>query len=238
MALNTASSAPALGAGPIPKTLSFPQKGSTTCYPGGLAVLDGGYAKPGATGLNLIAVGFFDFEEASSVNSGADGAVLVGVRPGTRLMANSAGDDAITQAHVGGLAFIVDDATVACRSAGTRSPAGRIVKVTSAGVFVSVGMSAGMPASLGSLGMQTISGTLVAGACTISTGITVTAASRALVTPSAAITGSTNFAGLAHITASNVAGVPGTGSILIRALGDDGAIDSDAAGTFHGVLIG
>lgn len=85
---------------------------------------------------------------------------------------------------------------------------------------------------------QAISGTLVAGTCTIATGIRVTAASRAEVTPSADITGTTNFGCLAHIVASNVAGEAGTGSIVIRALTNAGVLDADAAGTFHGTLKG
>lgn len=226
-----------LGLGPVPCGHSFPQKGSTTCYHGGIAVLDAGYAKPGVTGLGLLAAGFFELEALSQANAGADGAKSVSVKPGTRKLANSAGDDAITQAHVGGPAFIVDDQTVACRSAGTRSFGGRIESVESDGVYVSVGFGLLLP-SRADMGIQAISGTLVAGTCTIATGITVTAASRALVMPSAVITGSTNFASLVHLIASNVAGVPGVGTIIIRALGADGAQDVDAAGTFHGILIG
>lgn len=226
-----------LGNDPLPWSLCLKQKGSTTCFPGTLAVIDAGYACPGRTALGLVAAGFFDFKAFSSVNAGADGDVDVAVKPGCRPMKNSAGLDAVTQAHVGKPFFIVDDDTVACRSNGTRSPGGIIAAVDSEGVWCVAGFGVN-PSDLAGQGIQQISGTLVAGTCTINAGIFVTAASRAVVIPSANITGTTNFGELAHIIASNVAGIPGAGSIVIRALGDDGALDADAAGTFHGILIG
>lgn len=86
---------------------------------------------------------------------------------------------------------------------------------------------------------QVVTGTLVAGTATVTVGAgqAVTALTRAFPTPSAAITGTTNFGGLAHIFASNVVGGSGVGQVVINALGDDGAIDVDAAGTFAAILI-
>jgi hypothetical protein len=94
-----------------------------------------------------------------------------------------------------------------------------------------------LQATLGAVTLwQLASGTLVAGTATIATGITVTAATRAFPIPSATITGSANFGSLSHPIASNVAGAPGVGAITVRALGNDGALDADAAGAFHVLL--
>lgn len=85
--------------------------------------------------------------------------------------------------------------------------------------------------------LQIASGTLVAGEATINTNIVVTANTRAFAIPTANVTGSANFGSLAHIAASNVVGGAGVGSVLIRALGNDGAKDADAAGAFAVLLV-
>jgi len=85
--------------------------------------------------------------------------------------------------------------------------------------------------------MQVASGTFVAGTATIAAGITVTADTDAFVIPSAVLTGSTNVGCPAHLKASNVVGGPGVGSVTLNVLGDDGAIDSDAAGDFAVLLV-
>lgn len=87
--------------------------------------------------------------------------------------------------------------------------------------------------------LQLVTGALVSGLCTVTVGAgqVVTAATRALPIPMAAITGSTNFGSLSQVFASNVAGASGVGQIFIKALGNDGATDVDAAGTFAALLI-
>lgn len=85
--------------------------------------------------------------------------------------------------------------------------------------------------------IQLITGTLSSGTSTVSSGIVVTAATKAFAIPNAVITGSTNFGSLAHILASNVVGAAGTGAVTIKALGADGALDVDAAGTYAALLI-
>ena len=85
--------------------------------------------------------------------------------------------------------------------------------------------------------LQIATGTISAGEATISTNIVVTADSYVLAMPTANVTGSTNFGSLANIRASNVVGAAGTGSVLIRALGSDGAKDADAAGAFVALII-
>lgn len=87
--------------------------------------------------------------------------------------------------------------------------------------------------------IQVVTGTLVAGTCTVTVGAgqSVTAATKAFPIMSAVVTGSTNFACLAHLIASNVVGGSGVGQVVIRALGNDGAQDVDAAGLFAAILI-
>ncbi len=117
----------------------YPVKASTACYAGGLAVLNAGYAAPGATATGLIAAG--RFEEDADNATGAAGAISVRVKQGVFCFNNSSAGDAIAQADVGADCYIVDDNTVAKTSAtSTRSRAGKIVAVETAGVWVQLGL--------------------------------------------------------------------------------------------------
>lgn len=89
---------------------------------------------------------------------------------------------------------------------------------------------------LGAPSMQATNATLASGTITISTGITVAANSEVAPLQIGAITGSTNFGSLRELKASRVNGAPGTGSVVIQAVGNDGALDVDAAGAIR-VLI-
>lgn len=85
--------------------------------------------------------------------------------------------------------------------------------------------------------MQAANATLVAGTVTINTGITVAADSEVVPVLIGAITGSTNFGSLSELKSSRVNGAPGTGTVVIRALGSDGALDADAAGAIRVVIL-
>lgn len=85
--------------------------------------------------------------------------------------------------------------------------------------------------------LQLASGTFVSGTATISTGIVVTADTVAIPVNTAAVTGSTNVGTPHHLKASNSVGGAGVGSIVMQMLGNDGAIDTDAAGAFSVLLI-
>jgi hypothetical protein len=85
--------------------------------------------------------------------------------------------------------------------------------------------------------LQIATGTISSGEATINTNIVVTANSYVIPIPTANVTGSTNFACLSNTRASNVVGVAGVGSVLIRALGNDGAKDADAACPFVALII-
>lgn len=118
------------------QTYSYPVTANAVCHAGGLAVLDSaGNCKPGVTGTGLIPVG--RFEESADNTGGSAGDVSVTVQRGVFRWSNSGGGDAITKASIGDLAYIVDDQTVAATSdTGARSPAGVIVDVDGAGVWV------------------------------------------------------------------------------------------------------
>lgn len=125
-----------------PTKQTYPQKGSTTVYQGGMAMIDSsGFAKPGATATGCVGVGVVRSNGGQDrwTNSGADGASNVDVDEGIFKFTNSSAGDQITKADVGKRCFIVDDQTVAkTDGTGTRSPAGTVEYVdTDGNVFVS-----------------------------------------------------------------------------------------------------
>lgn len=109
------------------------------CFAGGIAVLDAsGNIKPGVTATGLVCVGRFD--EYVDNTGGAAGAVMATAKRGSFRFANSADADAITAAEIGDVCYIVDDEQVAKTNGGaTRSVAGIIDDVDSAGVWVRMG---------------------------------------------------------------------------------------------------
>lgn len=120
------------------KQFSDPVAASAQIYAGALVVLNAtGYAAPGSTATGLAARGV---AQANVDNSaGADGDLNVPVEAGVHRFRND-GTDTVDRTHIGGLAYIVDDETVASTDGtGTRSAAGTIVDVDSVGVWVDVG---------------------------------------------------------------------------------------------------
>lgn len=112
-------------------------KGGVRIFAGSLVVLDGGYAKPGAAGVGLIAAG--RAEEQVDNTAGNDGDLEVAVRRGTFRFANSAGADEVTAAEIGAACYVVDDQTVAkTDGTGTRSAAGTVRDVDAQGVWVEI----------------------------------------------------------------------------------------------------
>jgi hypothetical protein len=119
-------------------TFEYPVAASTRCWAGGLVCLDAaGNAKPGATALDLTAVG--RCEETADNRDGIAGAVRVKVRRGVFQFANAGAADLVTLADVGQPCWIVDDETIAkTDGGGTRSQAGRVEDVDAAGVWVRI----------------------------------------------------------------------------------------------------
>lgn len=137
MAALTADRATAKRAG---NQASYDVAASVVCRGGGIAVLDAsGNVKPGVTATGLVCVGIFTEEVDNS--AGAAAAVKAQVEAGVFRFGNSGAGDAITKAEIGDTCYIVDDQTVAkTDGTGTRSAAGKIVDVDSAGVWVRMGL--------------------------------------------------------------------------------------------------
>lgn len=118
--------------------VGYPVKASVKAIQGGIAVLNAGYAAPGTTALNLVAIG--RFEETIDNTAGSNGDVSVQVKRGTFKFGNSSAGDLIAQADVGADCYIVDDQTVAkTNGTNTRSVAGKIIAVDADGVWVKIG---------------------------------------------------------------------------------------------------
>lgn len=119
----------------------YPVGAAVICFAGAIAVLDAGYCVPATTDTGLHTVGRFAayYDNAA----GSAGAFTVEVESGIFRYENSASSDEITIAEVGQVCYLVDDQTVAkTSSSGTRSPAGIIDDVDSAGVWVRMGEDA------------------------------------------------------------------------------------------------
>ncbi|MCY1004002.1 hypothetical protein OV079_23800 [Nannocystis pusilla] len=116
----------------------------TLIYSGSIVAIDtadSNKAKPGATSTTLIVVG--RAEHRANNKTGVDDPVKkIKVKAGTFLYANSGASDEITDADIGKNVYLVDDQTVAKTSAtNTRSVAGKVWKVESAGVWVTLGLN-------------------------------------------------------------------------------------------------
>lgn len=125
-----------------------PVAAATTIFAGALVCLDAaGNAVPASTAVNLKARG--RAEEAVDNSAGIAGALSVRTKRGIFRFENSASSDEITAADIEKVCYIVDDQTVAkTDGAGTRSVAGKIISVETAGVFVEIGVPE-MPLALG-----------------------------------------------------------------------------------------
>lgn len=119
------------------RTRAFPAAASVKGYAGTIAVIDAsGNCKPGITSTTVKAVGVFKAPWDNT--SGTAGAITVEVDRGVYgPFANSASTDTITAAEVGSDCYIVDDQTVAkTNGTNTRSIAGKVHQVETAGVWV------------------------------------------------------------------------------------------------------
>ena len=99
------------------------------------AALNAGNAAPGAAIAARVTVGIADLTVDNT--GGAAGALMVPIKRGTFLLANSAGADEITNANYGQFCHVVDNDTVALTNGGGSRPvAGTIRGVSGAGVWV------------------------------------------------------------------------------------------------------
>lgn len=133
------ASCPRYGAGGYPNQFFAPQKAATRIWLHALVVLNAGFAAPATEALNLVALGVA--VKTYDNSAGADGAQEVVVDAGVFPFATGTAGDAITQADAGKDCYILDDQTVVkTDGTGTRSRAGKIVRVDSAGVWVLIGL--------------------------------------------------------------------------------------------------
>lgn len=137
-ALTQARNTPRQGEDAVPSFLELGVSASTTCYQGGIAVLNGGFLEPATTATGLICVGRFD---ETVTNSGSDGDVTAKVSSGVFQFGNSASADEIAAADRGATCYLVDDQTVAkTDDTSSRSAAGIVVDVDDSGVWVLMGL--------------------------------------------------------------------------------------------------
>ena len=117
---------------------AFPVAASAVGFAGSIVMLDGGYAKPGATAVGKVVVGR---AEADFDNTGGSaGALSVEVRRGIFKFTNHA-TDPVVAAGLGADCYIADDQTVAATSGtNTRSRAGIVTAIDTDGVWVAMGI--------------------------------------------------------------------------------------------------
>lgn len=107
-------------------------------WAGGIACKNAaGDIVPASTSTTLVCLGRF---EETKLGSAVAGAVLVKIKSGVFRYGNSGAS--ITKAHIGTDCFLVDDDNVHQTNGGaTRSVAGKVFDVDSAGVWVLMGIS-------------------------------------------------------------------------------------------------
>lgn len=126
--------------------LAIPVKGSTTIYQGSLVAIDAnGYAIPGKKAASLTAAGR---AEETVANTGADGAMIINVKRGVFVFANTATtSNKITKAHVLKPCYMEDDQTVTALATGA-SVAGLVVRVDDRGVAVEIDPALNFPVAV------------------------------------------------------------------------------------------
>jgi len=117
-----------------------PLKAGAVVYAGGMACVDAaGFLVPGGNASAVRCRGVAQHRANNA--AGANGAISVDVRAGVFLFDNAVGGDAITQADVLSLCFVLDDQTVAKTIGnGARPVAGQVLGVSADGqVLVRIG---------------------------------------------------------------------------------------------------
>lgn len=116
--------------------IGVPMATGVECFAGGIACANAsGFATPGATATTLTYLG--RFEETLDNTAGANGAQTILVRRKAAFKWKNSASNAVTQARLGKVCYIVDDETVALSDGtGTRSAAGIVVGLDADGVWV------------------------------------------------------------------------------------------------------
>ena len=118
------------------KTIGVLVAAATLCELGKIACVNAsGYATPGATSTTLTFLGMFG--ETVDNTGGANGDKTVLVERKEAFKFKNSGADAVTQAEVGKVCYIVDSETVAkTNGTNTRSAAGVVLGIEADGVWV------------------------------------------------------------------------------------------------------
>jgi len=185
---------------------------------------DGDAAFDKATGIG------WHYDADSS--AGASASVLVPDLGSGRWIADTTVSGAATLADLASTANGLGASLVGLEDSATQLTA---TTVEAALAEIAAKFAAGLTPAITKL--QIATGTVASGEATINTNIVVTANSYVIPIPTANVTGSTNFACLSNIVASNVVGAAGAGSVLIRALDTHGVKDADAACSFVALII-
>tara|TARA_R110002072_G_scaffold302699_2_gene487439 strand:+ start:5893 stop:6291 length:399 start_codon:yes stop_codon:yes gene_type:complete len=116
------------------RNIGLAVKAGVIIYAGALVALEAAVAIPGAVSTTIKGLG--RAKHTADNSGGADGDITVEIERGIFLYVNKS-DDLISNADIGSDCYIVDDETVAkTDGTGTRSVAGKVHEVTSAGVYV------------------------------------------------------------------------------------------------------
>lgn len=246
--------------------LSFKVKGSTLLEKGHAAVLSAGYAVPssstagrvtvgrvkrtadnsaGADGAISVTVesGTFLWDNAGDVAQAHVGALAYWSAANT-VTATAGGSVAgeIVEVSASGVWVKTDPAAVALLAMLMGSGGAGAVGILDAGTLYTATTVEAALAEVRTLtnkapAMQVGAATLASGTATVNTGIVVAANSEVIPIAIGAITGSTNYGGLRELKSSRVNGAAGTGTIVLEAVGADGAKDADAAGAIRFVIL-
>lgn len=205
-------------------------KSAANCRQGGMAALSSGYYQPAAAAtLSQRVMGIFqdNFDNSLGANGAAlsDGSVGAKVRSGVFFMACGTGVDAVAQANVGSVVYVIDDQTVGLTDAGgTRSPAGICVAFDTVLGLPAIAMGPQfLPTTAlvyGNPRIQVIAGS---SATTLASGTKAVAASAFTLTSSSVIipivtaANSSTALGAAYVTSSITTGIAGTAAFTITA---------------------
>ena len=209
-----------------------PIKSGSVLYRGAVVARNtSGEWVPASADNSLIVYGFARLADADSITGTGSNEIVVD--SGCKLLTGSG----LAQTDEGATVYVVDDSTWSLSSSsGARPIMGKVIKYVSA-TAAYIAIDPNFSEARRAPWMQTGTATLASGTATVSTGIVLTSASEVIPIETVAITGSTNFASLRELKASRVTGNAGTASMVLEAVGSDGAKDTDAAGAIRFVIL-
>lgn len=224
-----------LGFAPVPLEYAgsiAPVKTGVNCRQGGIAALspsgaNSGYYQPAVTAvLGQRCMGIFqqNFDNTLGSNASADASGVTGakVKSGVWFMACGTSTDAITQANVGQVCYVIDDQTVGLTDGGgTRSPAGIIVGFDSTLGLPAIAIGPQfLPATgliYGNPKVQLVTGiTLVSGTKAVAAA-SYSLTSSSVIVPILTAVNSSTALGAQYVTSSITTGIAGVAAFTVTA---------------------